>query len=217
MLNYKEAGFKDWFFNLFKKLPKGNTHIPPIGYPYHHLPKPGAPSPGTGLDTRANIGPANPESFLSRMKGMGKQYGPHAAAGAGALGLGYGGGKLLFGGGGGQEGPAPTAPAPEGPALGGMFGPDLGSRSLQNALIGGGIGTAGGALMGLMSNDKKKSRLKSMLESALAGGLGGAAIGGVGTPLVDVASSALGSMKAGSVKADYNQSVNKLLSLMNRR
>jgi hypothetical protein len=68
-----------------------------------------------------------------------------------------------------------------------------------------------------MSSDKKKSRLKSMLESALAGGLGGAAIGGVGTPLVDAASSALGSMKAGSVRADYNQSVNNLLRLVNRR
>jgi len=217
---YKEAGWKDWLFNIFKKVPKGPTHIPPINYPYHHIPGPGGTTkgPSTGLGAaNKEVGGVNPESFLSKMLGLGKKYGPHAGVAAGTAGLGYGGSKLLFGGKGAPavEG---TAPAPEGPPVGNsLFGPDLGGRSLQNALIGGGIGTAGGALAGLMSSDKKKSRLKSMLESALAGGLGGAAIGGVGTPLVDAASSALGSMKAGSVRADYNQSVNNLLRLVNRR
>ncbi len=64
--------------------------------------------------------------------------------------------------------------------------------SIANAIAGAGIGTAlgagGGALMGLISPNKKKGRIKSMLDNMLYGGglgaLGGGAVGGLGTEAV---------------------------------
>lgn len=79
--------------------------------------------------------------------------------------------------------PAPT-PSPPSPASG-VFGNIDTTNIARNALIGTGIGAAGGALTGLFSGNKKKNRMRSLLENALLGGAGGAAIGGLGTPAIN--------------------------------
>lgn len=81
----------------------------------------------------------------------------------------------------GDKGATPVV-APEAPAPSGAI--DL-SNIARNALIGTGIGVGGGAITGLMSNDKKKNKLRSLLENALIGGAGGAALGGLSTPVIN--------------------------------
>jgi hypothetical protein len=195
----KDAGWKDWLFNLFKGAPKGPMKMPPIGYPYNFIGGPGqaAEAAGTGLAPfKGQVANAAEKSLLQKLK----PYMPYAggAAGAGAAGGAY---MALRGG---KPEAAPPPPAP------GLLDSLSFDGAGRNALIGAGIGLGGGALMGALSPEKKKNKLKSLLESALMGGMSGAAIGGLGTPGINALS------KAGAAKVAYKGSVDRLLKLVSK-